>query len=56
VEQDARKGYKKVLEWIEMVLKPNKNNFGITYKKFHAYEQEFNTYTYGIKGKIDATI
>ena len=26
------------------------------YKKFIAAEQEFNTYTYGVKGNIDSTI
>jgi len=33
-----------------------KNNYGIIFEKAIASEQEFNSCTYGIKGKIDATI
>jgi len=33
-----------------------KNCYGIVYDKTIATEQEFNSSTYGIKGKIDATI
>lgn len=39
-----------------MVLRPSKNKYGVFFKKFVAAEQEFNTFTYGIKGNIDATI
>jgi hypothetical protein len=38
------------------VLKGSKNQYGLQYSKFIAAEQEFNTFTYGIKGNIDATI
>jgi hypothetical protein len=34
----------------------NKNSYGITYDGTIATEQEFNSSTYGIKGKLDATI
>ena len=33
-----------------------KNSYGITYDRTIATEQEFNSSTYGIKGKLDATI
>ena len=39
-----------------MVLNPSANKHGLEYKGFVGAEQEFNTYTYGIKGNIDATI
>lgn len=38
------------------MAKPDKNSYGIIYDKAIASEQEFNSSTYGIKGKIDATI
>jgi hypothetical protein len=44
------------MTWIDMVLKPEKNNHRIKLDKFVAAEQEFNTSTYGIKAMIDATI
>ena len=34
----------------------SKNSYGITYDRTIATEQEFNSSTYGIKGKLDATI
>lgn len=39
-----------------MVFFPHKNEYRIKYDHFIAAEQEFNTYTYGIKGKIDGTL
>lgn len=56
MEQDARKAVKNITTWLDMVLRPSKNQHGILFKKFVAAEQEFNTDTYGIKGNIDATI
>ena len=56
VEDDARRGIKKITEWIDMMLNHKKNQHAIEFKKFVAAEQEFNTDTYGIKGNIDATI
>jgi hypothetical protein len=56
VELDCRRGIKNITEWIDMVLRPDKNQHGIKFTKFVAAEQEFNTCTYGIKGNIDATI
>lgn len=39
-----------------MVLKPEKNEARNHFQRFIGAEQEFNTFTYGIKGNIDATI
>ena len=39
-----------------MVFMPNKNQHGIKYEKFLAAEQEFTTFTYGIRSKIDGTL
>lgn len=38
------------------MLKGHKNQYGLQFTKFIAAEQEFNTFTYGIKGNIDATL
>jgi len=38
------------------VLLPQKNKHALKFLKFIAAEQEFNTYTYGIKGNIDSTL
>ena len=35
---------------------PHKNEYKIKYDHFVAAEQEFNTFKYGIKGKIDGTL
>lgn len=56
VEEDARKAVKNITEWLDMVLLPHKNKFGLKFVKFIAAEQEFNTQTYGIKGNIDGTL
>jgi len=53
---DAKKGVKNMTIWLDMVLKPEKNAGGNKFEKFIGAEQEFNTFTYGIKGNIDATI
>lgn len=39
-----------------MVMDPRKNKHKLKFDKFIANEQEFTTYLYGIKGKIDSTI
>ena len=39
-----------------MVFFPHKNEYKIKYDHFVAAEQEFNTFKYGIKGKIDGTL
>ena len=56
VFEDARRAVRNITEWLDLVLKGNKNQFNITYSKFIAAEQEFNTLTYGIKGNIDAVV
>ena len=56
VEEDARRAVKNITEWLDMVLLPQKNKFGLKFIKFIAAEQEFNTATYGIKGNIDGTL
>ena len=38
--------------WVENFFRNSKKRFS----KFIAAEQEFNTYTYGIKGNIDSTL
>ena len=53
---DCRLGINRIMTWIDMVLKPEKNNHRMKLDKFVAAEQEFNTSTYGIKAMIDATI
>ena len=53
---DTKRAVKNITEWLDMVLRPQKNNHGILYKKFLAAEQEFNTDMYGIKGNIDAVV
>ena len=55
VEIDTRRAIRQITTWMDSVFNPNKNKFGIKYKKFIAAEQEFNTYTYGVKGNIDGT-
>jgi hypothetical protein len=56
VEEDARRGVKNIAEWMDMVFKPNKNQFGLKFERFLAAEQEFTTFTYGIRSKIDGTL
>jgi hypothetical protein len=56
VYSDCRLGIHRIMTWIDMVLKPDKNNHRMKLDKFVAAEQEFNTSTYGIKAMIDATI
>ena len=53
VEVDTKRAIKQITTWLDSVLFPNKNQFGMKYKQFIAAEQEFNTYTYGVKGNID---
>ena len=55
VEVDTRRAIKQITSWLDSVLFPHKNKFKMKYKKFIAAEQEFNTYTYGVKGNIDGT-
>lgn len=42
--------------WVENMFTADKNSYGITLDNTIASEQEFNSSTYGIKGKLDATI
>lgn len=53
---DAKKAVNNIVSWIDSVLKPSKNRQGLCLKQMIASEQEFNSYTYGVKGYIDATI
>lgn len=43
VVKDTQRGVKNITDWLDMVFKGNKNQFGLTYKNFVASEQEFNT-------------
>ena len=54
VVEDTKRAVKNITEWLDLVLKGNKNQFQLQFSKFIASEQEFNTFTYGIKGNIDA--
>lgn len=54
--QDLRLAAKNIEEWVTSMLQPEKNNYGIIYDKTIATEQEFNSTTFGVKGKIDATV
>ena len=56
VENDVGKAVKNIIEWLNMVFIGKNNPYGVKYLKFIAAEQEFNTFTYGIKGNIDSTI
>ncbi len=56
VEADVQKGVKNIIKWINMVFNAKNNQHGLKMVKFMAAEQEFNTWTYGIKGNIDCTI
>ena len=56
VYDDAKRAIKNIQEWLDLTFLPNKNKYGLKYQKFIAAEQEFNTFTYGIKGNIDSTI
>ena len=56
MEEDAHKAVKNITTWLDQVLLPHKNKHGLRFSKFIAAEQEFNTYTYGIKGNIDSTL
>ena len=38
VERDTQKAIKNIMEWLDQVLFPNKNQFGVKYKKFIAAE------------------
>lgn len=53
---DLRLAAKNIGEWIISMMDPEKNNYGIIYDRIIATEQEFNSTTFGIKGKIDATV
>ena len=54
--EDLRNAAKNLQEWITNMMDHDKNCYGIIYDKTIATEQEFNSNTYGIKGKVDATI
>lgn len=56
VEADARRAICNIQQWLDMVFFPHKNEYKIKYDHFVAAEQEFNTFKYGIKGKIDGTL
>ena len=56
VIEDSNKAVKNVTTWLDQVLLPHKNKHQLKFSKFIAAEQEFNTYTYGIKGNIDSTL
>lgn len=56
VLDDLRLAAANIEEWVTSMLQSDKNNYGIVYDRTIATEQEFNSDTYGIKGKIDATV
>jgi CRISPR/Cas system-associated exonuclease Cas4 (RecB family) len=56
VKRDVDRAIQNVTTWLDMVISPKKNQYGIKYEGFIAAEQEFNTSMYGIKGNIDSTI
>lgn len=56
VEEDSYRAVRNITEWLNQVFTPSRNAYGLKYEKFIAAEQEFNTFTYGIKGNIDSTI
>lgn len=56
VEADVQKGVKNIVTWLNLVFNGRNNQHGLKLLKFMAAEQEFNTWTYGIKGNIDCTI
>ena len=55
VAVDTKRSITQITTWLDSVLFPRKNKFQMKYNKFIAAEQEFNTYTYGVKGNIDCT-
>ena len=54
--QDLRLAAKNIEEWVTSMMDPDSNCYGIIYDRTIATEQEFNSSTFGIKGKIDATV
>ena len=53
---DCKLAAKNIRLWVANMFDSTKNSYGITYDRTIATEQEFNSSTYGIKGKLDATI
>jgi len=43
-------------EWLSQIVSCKSNGYGIQFSKTIATEQEFNSPTFGLRGKIDATV
>jgi hypothetical protein len=56
VKADCQHAVQNIQTWLSLVLKPDRNQYGISFKELVAAEQEFNTRRFGIKGNIDATV